>query len=225
VKRKLRFITPESIQLGMLLALVGGFLDAYTFVCRGGVFANAQTGNLVFIGVQVYAGHFVQALLTTVPIFAFILGVFLAEIIKERWSTTSVRQAEKIILLLEMLVLFVIGFVPSTVPHAFVTIAIAFVASVQTASFKRLVDSPYSTTMCTGNLRSASEFAYRAIRKKDKVASVRAQRYTLVLLWFVLGSFLGAMLTLLLGVKAVWCSVAVLGIAVFLLVESPPEDR
>ncbi len=31
--------TSESVHLGILLAIVGGFLDAYTFVCRGGVFA------------------------------------------------------------------------------------------------------------------------------------------------------------------------------------------
>ncbi len=32
----------ETHLLGLLLALVGGFLDAYTYVCRGHVFANAQ---------------------------------------------------------------------------------------------------------------------------------------------------------------------------------------
>ena len=36
----------ETFRVGALLACVGGFLDAYTFLCRGGVFANAQTGNL-----------------------------------------------------------------------------------------------------------------------------------------------------------------------------------
>ena len=35
----------------MLLAGVGGFLDAYTFVGYHGVFANAQTGNIVLLGV------------------------------------------------------------------------------------------------------------------------------------------------------------------------------
>jgi len=31
----------ESIQLGAILALSGGLMDAYTYVCRGHVFANA----------------------------------------------------------------------------------------------------------------------------------------------------------------------------------------
>ncbi|MEF9840560.1 MAG: DUF1275 family protein, partial [Lachnospiraceae bacterium] len=37
----------ETFLIGAILAMVGGFLDAYTYLCRGGVFANAQTGNLV----------------------------------------------------------------------------------------------------------------------------------------------------------------------------------
>ena len=33
----------ESIELGILLALSGGFMDAYSYIGRGEVFANAQT--------------------------------------------------------------------------------------------------------------------------------------------------------------------------------------
>jgi uncharacterized membrane protein YoaK (UPF0700 family) len=228
LKRKLRNFTPESTALGMLLAAVGGFLDAYTFVCRGGVFANAQTGNLVLIGVQVYTGHYWQAFLTTVPIFAFVLGVLLVEWLREHHSKSQTRKSEKFFLLLEMLVLFFVGFIPATVPPALVTVLIAFVSSVQIASFKRLVDSPYSTTMCTGNLRSATEFAYRAFHHRDKKAAANFVRYSLILLWFVIGSFLGAMLTLWWGVKAVWVSVVILGIALGLLLANPghavPKD-
>ena len=42
----------ESFRLGAVLALTGGFLDAYTYLIRGGVFANAQTGNIVLLGVR-----------------------------------------------------------------------------------------------------------------------------------------------------------------------------
>ena len=33
----------ESIKLGVILAIAGGFMDAYSYMCRGKVFANAQT--------------------------------------------------------------------------------------------------------------------------------------------------------------------------------------
>ena len=42
----------ESLLLGAILATVGGFLDAHTYICRGKVFANAETGNIVLNIVQ-----------------------------------------------------------------------------------------------------------------------------------------------------------------------------
>ena len=47
----------ESLRLGILLAIVGGFLEAYTFFCRGGVFANCQTGNLVMFALSAADGN------------------------------------------------------------------------------------------------------------------------------------------------------------------------
>jgi uncharacterized membrane protein YoaK (UPF0700 family) len=53
---------PENLPTGLLLAGAGGFLDAYTFVGRGGVFANAQTGNIVLLAVAAGERHWQAAL-------------------------------------------------------------------------------------------------------------------------------------------------------------------
>lgn len=42
----------ESMRLGMLLAMSGGFMDAYSYIQRDQVFANAQTGNMLLFGVN-----------------------------------------------------------------------------------------------------------------------------------------------------------------------------
>lgn len=39
----------ESLILNLLLAFSGGFQDAYTYIVRDNVFANAQTGNIVLM--------------------------------------------------------------------------------------------------------------------------------------------------------------------------------
>ena len=41
----------ELLLIAWLLALVGGYLDAYAYLAHGKVFANAQTGNVVFLAV------------------------------------------------------------------------------------------------------------------------------------------------------------------------------
>ena len=42
----------ESVRLGILLALSGGLMDAYSYIVRDRVFANAQTGNMLFCNQQ-----------------------------------------------------------------------------------------------------------------------------------------------------------------------------
>ncbi|MDD3049508.1 MAG: YoaK family protein [Bacilli bacterium] len=204
--------TSESVRLGILLATVGGFLDAYTFICRGGVFANAQTGNIVLIGVEATKGNFRQAFMAFLPILAFIIGIVVTEKIKEFKfpSSTSVTYSERIILLIEIIILFIIGFIPTTVSNAFVTIPISFASSVQIATFAKLVDSPYSTTMCTGNLRSASQAAYKAFVKKDSKSVIKVARYSMIILSFIIGGCFAGILTSLVGVKSIWFAVIVL---------------
>lgn len=48
----------ESIRLGALLAISGGMMDAYSYIMRGHVFANAQTGNMLLFGVNLSEGNF-----------------------------------------------------------------------------------------------------------------------------------------------------------------------
>lgn len=204
--------TSDSVRLGILLAIVGGFLDSYTFICRGGVFANAQTGNIVLVGVEATKGDFEQALIALLPILAFIIGIIVTERIKDISSPSSnfIIETERIILIIEIIVLFIIGFVPTSVPHIFVIVPISFVSSVQIASFGKLVDSPYSTTMCTGNLRSASQAAYIAFTKKDSNSAIKTARYTVVILSFIVGACFGGLLTFWIGVKSIWFTVIVL---------------
>jgi uncharacterized membrane protein YoaK (UPF0700 family) len=206
----------ESVPFGILLAIVGGFLDAYTFISRGGVFANAQTGNIVLLGVYAAERNWGQALAHVPPILAFVIGVIVAESIKNNSSNFMGLDWKRVILILEIIVLFIIGFVPSTVPNIVVTVTVSFVASVQVSSFRKLVDSPYATTMSTGNLRSASQAAYAAITKKDHEYAIRAVRYFTIILSFISGAFIGGLMTLNIGVKSVWAAAIILFSAVIL---------
>lgn len=204
--------TYESVPFGILLAIVGGFLDAYTYICRGGVFANAQTGNIVFLGIYASNGEWSKALSHIPPIIAFVLGVIVAESIKKNSPKLFLLHWTPAILLFEMAVLLVIGFIPLTVSSSLVNIIVSFVSSVQISSFRKLVDSPYCTTMSTGNLRSASRAAYIAVTQKDHESGIRAIRYFLIIFSFVAGAFLGGLLSFHIGIKAIWGAAFVLAV-------------
>ncbi|MBU5201471.1 DUF1275 domain-containing protein, partial [Vibrio cholerae] len=55
-------LSSNSVFLAALLGMVGGFLDAYTFISRDGVFANAQTGNIVLFAVNAATGEWRESL-------------------------------------------------------------------------------------------------------------------------------------------------------------------
>lgn len=61
----------ESIKLGVILAIAGGFMDAYSYMCRGKVFANAQTGNILLLGINISERNWHMALHYLVPVLAF----------------------------------------------------------------------------------------------------------------------------------------------------------
>lgn len=52
----------DSLRLGTVLTLAGGLQDAYSYNCRGQVFANAQTGNIVLLGQSLAGGQWAVAL-------------------------------------------------------------------------------------------------------------------------------------------------------------------
>lgn len=87
-------------------------------------------------------------------------------------------------------------------------------SSVQIASFGKLIDSPYSTAMCTGNLRSASQAAYKAFIEKDKKLAFKSIRYLVIIFFFIVGAYLGGILTLHVGGKSIWFAVVILIISV-----------
>ena len=65
----------ESLVLAILLTISGGFMDAYSYMCRGEVFANAQTGNILLLGVSLASGKFSIAGRYLLPIISFAIGI------------------------------------------------------------------------------------------------------------------------------------------------------
>ncbi|NRY63271.1 uncharacterized membrane protein YoaK (UPF0700 family) [Clostridium beijerinckii] len=120
-------------------------------------------------------------------------------------------------MIIEILTIIIIGFIPNNISNIVVTVIISFVASIQVSSFRKLVDSPYATTMSTGNLRSASQTAYIAVTQKDINEAIKAIRYFIIIFSFIFGAFGGGILTLKFGENAIWYAAIVLVLALIIL--------
>lgn len=193
----------ETLLVGILLALAGGFLDAYTYLTRGAVFANAQTGNMVLMGIHLAHGNIIHTIHYLIPILAFILGVILSELIKEIFKENPHLHWRQITVGIELMVLIIVAFLPQGNYDLFSNVLVSFVCSMQVQSFRKLNGNAYATTMCTGNLRSATEQICNYHKTKDRVALKNSLQYFIIIGVFILGGFVGSVVCDYFGIYAV----------------------
>ena len=143
-----------------LLTVTGGFLDAYTYLCRGKAFANAQTGNIVLLGVKLAEGQFDALLHYLIPILAFALGVVVAELTRRRFRSHPAIHWRQIVIALEIAILGLVALLPTGEWDTAANVLVSFVCAVQVQSFRKIRGNPCATTMCTGNRRSGTCLLY-----------------------------------------------------------------
>ncbi|MEH7075837.1 YoaK family protein [Neobacillus drentensis] len=216
LQTKIPSLSSNSFTLGVLLAIVGGFLDAYTFISRDGVFANAQTGNMVLLAVKASHAQWQGALLHIPPILAFILGVLVSEFFKIPHIRQVVHSYRRSILIVETIVLITVGFLPTSVPNIVVTVCIAFVSSLQISTFNKLDKWVYNSTMTTGNLRTATQAAFLALKEHNEEAKKQFIEFFAIILAFLFGAFAGTFSTTTIGNRSIWIASVVLVIALIM---------
>ena len=100
--------TSETFVLSAILAMSGGFQDAYTYNVRKEVFSNAQTGNIVLMSQHIMMGELMKGLSYLFPVVAFALGVLVAERIGHRYKGAKRIHWRQIIVTIEIVVLLAV---------------------------------------------------------------------------------------------------------------------
>lgn len=206
----------ESFRLGAVLALTGGFLDAYTFLVRGGVFANAQTGNVVRLGMELMALDWTEALHSLVSILAFAVGVLTVELIHTRFRLAERLHWRQLTVAAEALLLAVVSFLPQWGNGA-ANVLVSYVCAVQAQSFRKVNGNAFATTMCTGNLRSGTERLFRYWKTGERDQGRRAAQYYGIILFFCAGAAVGAWCSSLWGERAVLAACGLLVLAFLMM--------
>lgn len=209
--KKYLTLSANSLIMGMILALVGGFLDAYTYVTRDGVFATAQTGNTVLFAVRAASTKYGAAIQNVPPFLAFIAGVLTAEYIKDKHE-----MHRRAVLLLECVILFIVGWLPGSVPNMIVTMSIAFVSSLQIATFNKLENWSYNSTITTGNLRTASSAFYGAYVEHDSESMRKFKGFSAIILSFIFGALIGTYTSIHMGNTSIWIAAGIILLTVIL---------
>ncbi len=212
----------QSMRMLVFIIISGGFQDAYSFFCRDGVFANAQTGNIVFLSVNIANGDAAGILKYLVPVGFFALGAILAKALffvldkkKMFW-----KQA---VLLVETVVLLAVGFIPQSM-NLYANALVSFACAMQVLSFDQIYGNDFASTMCIGNIVRMSGSFVTAIAKRDKEALKRFCLYLAVVVIFAIGAGAGYLLQKVLGNYAIMFSAALTFIASFAFVGKETDN-
>ena len=179
------------LAIACVYALAGGYLDAYSYLDHGRVFANAQTGNVILFGVSASAGDWDQALRHVPPITAFVLGVAFARLLGLRSPQHSLR-ATLYCQGLELVTIAGMSFLDTRLPDPCVVPIISFVAALQNASFNKIGPWSFNSAMTTGNLRDATAGIVDWLAGQDTAtSSAKAVALCLICSAFLAGALLG----------------------------------
>jgi uncharacterized membrane protein YoaK (UPF0700 family) len=198
------------LELGALLALAGGFMDAYSYIARDGVFANAQTGNILLVGVHLSEGELALALRYFLPVVAFAAGIMLADLVHDRFY--GVIHWRQLTVAFEAAILLGVSFIPGTA-NLQANILTSFACGMQVQSFRKIHGQGIATTMCIGNLRSALQNVDEYILTHNKGFLENGLLYLGVILTFVLGAVIGNKCIDALGLHAIAVAAGILAVA------------
>lgn len=211
-------VPSQRMRVAYLLTLVGGYLDAYTYFERGGVFANAQTGNIVKLGIALANGEHEQYLHYLIPICAFSYGLMVALVIKEHLEARKLRLVRRTVLLAEIVGLAIVGLVPLGVRWDMMANSIvSFVVAMQYETFTTFRGEAIVTTMSTGNLRKMVDALFGGIVHHDVDRLRRAGLYLSIIATFTAGAVAGTRGCDALGRAAVIPAMVALGAAIVMI--------
>ena len=148
------YLTCEKRWIYFALITVAGFWGAYTYLLRGNVFCNAQTGNVVLMGLALGAGKWKEILvLCDPPISAYLMGAFLSELVPNPVKHRLAIRWDTMLILVEILAVLFLGFLPDSAPVQIIQVIINFVASMQYNTFRQAEGVPVATTFATNHIR------------------------------------------------------------------------
>lgn len=206
----------ESILTAAFLSISGGLQDAYTYLFRGKVFANAQTGNIVLLSQNIMERNWHLVIHYMIPLVSFAIGIVAAEIIRTKFQRVQQIHWRQLVLIIEIFLLLFVGFIPENL-NMLANAVVSFSCAMQVQTFRKVNGHSYASTMCIGNLRSGTAALSVYLREKKPEQLEMSLYYFGVILFFAVGAGIGGVLSVHLGFHAIWISSGLLLISFLLM--------
>ena len=206
-----------------VLIFVAGFLGAFTYVLRGGVFCNAQTGNVVLLGMELGKGDWSGALYYLIPIGAYILGAVVSELLPNPVKHRLAVRWDTLLIAVEMIVIVILGFLPESAPVQISQVAVNFIASMQYNTFRQAEGVAVATTFVTNHIRQVGVGLAMEWRHRHNAEKPHRRKFLThlgMLLFFAAGATVGTVFCLQLLGRAVWLTLLPLAVVFAVLLHA-----
>ena len=188
------------------------------------MFANAQTGNIVLLSANIMDGRWDKVLHYLVPLCAFALGVLAAEKMREHFQAMQRLHWRQLVVLGEVLLLFVVGFLPQS-QNLLANAIVSFSCAMQVQAFRKVNGYAFASTMCIGNLRSGMDALVAFGHTHDKNALWKSLQYFAIIFIFALGAGIGTQCVGIFGERTIWlsCTLLLVSLCFMFIKEDLPE--
>ena len=207
VSKKTRVLACERFKIYYMLLTAAGMMGAYTYMLRGGVFCNAQTANFVMMAVEFGNFDWKGGFYYLIPMMAYLGGSMISEILPNYVKKFNFLRWDTLLVGFEMLVLFIIGFIPLSVPHQVVQVLINFICSMQYNTFRQARNVPMATTFCTNHVRQLGIWLVKYGKKREPQQIKRAKEHLKMIGAFTGGAVVATIGCNLLHEKAIWLAI------------------
>ncbi|MBQ1453396.1 MAG: DUF1275 domain-containing protein [Ruminococcus sp.] len=181
-------------------AMIGGFWGGYTIFNYLDIFANAQTGNLIKLVLDLCEGDLTFVWFMALSFLVYCGGNVFYVLVRRK-----VRLSMKIVsMICSAAAVVVIGVIALARGGVITCFPIMFVAPIQWNAFKIAGGNSSSTIFSSNNVRQAAILTTNYVLSRDKSTGGKARFYWLTLLSFHIGVALAGCTSLFAGVHSIW---------------------
>lgn len=203
-----------------LLILTAGMMGAYTVTMRGNVFCNAQTLNIVMMGIELGKGDPAKAAYYLIPFAAYLGGALFATWLPIRLKRVTSSRYEILIISGEFVIMLLLGFLPLSAPVQIAQIAVNFAASMQFATFRKSSGYPMATTFVTNHVRQIGTYIIKYHETHNREDRKRCLKHVRMLANFFVGAFVLTAFEGLLQEKVIWLALIPLGFCLTVMIRN-----
>lgn len=176
----------DSLFIGIILFFIGGFQNVYTYLNCGKIFANLQTGNMMWMAVALAEKDILGAARYLIPLGSFCLGCVIGALVDTKCKYNFKMHWRTIVLIIKMII---------TIIASLLAALITFNSALSLQGFKNVCNRSLPAMMMIGNLRKAVDHLTKYSINHDKEDLKEGMLIWMLLFIFIFGAYISAILS------------------------------